>query len=54
MRVKDHGHAGNKCSIVRYCLKMEVMHRSSGFVVGFFMERVFLFVLRKTEKGVYE
>lgn len=53
MRVKDHGNAGNKCSVVRYSLEMEVMHRSSGFVVVFVRKGVF-FILRKTEKGVYK
>lgn len=36
-----------------YSLKMEVTHRSSGFVVVFYGKGCF-FILRKTEKGVYE
>lgn len=38
-----------------YSLKMEVTHRSSGFVVVFLWKGLLLFfILRKTEKGVYE
>lgn len=51
MTVKDHGNAGNKCSIQF----KNGSHAQEQWVCGcFFMERVVFFILRKTEKGVYE
>lgn len=50
MTVKDHGNAGNKCSIQF----KNGSHAQEQSVCGFFYGKGCFFILRKTEKGVYE